>query len=188
MRVVNDTGTAATVYVTFGSDSVVVPSSWSAFCTAGAVGSCSFPLAMHTTQDLPLGGQYLNATLSFNRTATCGVTKAEVNVNNPKWYDIADVSLVDGYSDKIKITAEQPGSDAGVTVLGPPVGRNGNEHVFGVFPLDCDICVAREHPPCGGKPGKTGCKSGSQFKPDVPCQYQGPVMGGGTTFTVALVH
>ena len=25
-------------------------------------------------------------------------------------------------------------------------------------------------------------------KPDVPCQYQGPVMGGGTTFTVALVH
>jgi hypothetical protein len=188
VRVVNDTKEAAAVFATFGSDSVVRPAAWSGFCTRTTPGNCEFPLAAHASQELPTGGQYLNATLTFNHTATCGATKAEVNVNNPKWYDIADVSLVDGYSDEIKIAAVEPGAEAGSTVLGPPVGRDGNERVFGVFPLGCDICVARQNPPCGMKPGKSGCKTGTQYKPDVPCQYQGSVMGGGTSLTVTLVR
>jgi hypothetical protein len=188
VRVVNDTGNAVAVFATFGADSVVRSAAWSSFCTPQPSGGCQFPLSGHATQDLPLGGQYLNATFTFNHAATCGSTKAEVNINNPKWYDIADVSLVDGYSDKIKITAVEPGADAGANVLGPPVGREGNERVFGVFPLGCDVCVARQSPPCGMKPGKSGCKMGTQYKPDVPCQYQGSVMGGGTSFTIALVH
>ena len=130
-----------------------------------------------------LGGKYLNATIGFGGTVMCGTTKAELNLNNPKWYDVADVSLVDGFSTKIEISVK--GRD-GLKKLGPPLGKEGNEKVFGLFPLGCDICTARQSPPCGMKPGKDGCKSGTQYKPDVPCQYQGPVMGGGSAYKVIL--
>jgi hypothetical protein len=36
-------------------------------------------------------------------------------------------------------------------------------------------------------PGTDGCKSGTQYKPDVPCQHQGATMGGGAFVSVALV-
>jgi hypothetical protein len=189
--VINETGNDTVVYVAFGSDSVVLPSDWSSFCTATAMLNCNFPLKSMASQPLPLSGRYLNATLTFGGPVSCHSTKAELNLNNPKWYDIADVSLVDGYSDKISITIEtiaaKPGVKAEPRVLGPPKGATGNEKVFGVYPLGCDICVARERPPCGMSPGKSGCKSGSQYKPDVPCQYQGQTMGGGdSTYKVAL--
>lgn len=188
----NDTGATAEVHVAFGAGSVIQPSNWSSFCTPppsdGAVAqTCHFALRGSESRRLPLEGKWLNATLAFNATPSCGSTKAELNVNNPSWYDIVDVSLVDGYNNKIKITALEPAADASSVVLGPPAGPTGNERVFGVFPFGCDICVARQSPPCGIKPGKEGCKTGSQYNPDVPCQYQGTVKGGGTAVTVALV-
>jgi hypothetical protein len=38
-----------------------------------------------------------------------------------------------------------------------------------------------------GKYAKDGCKAGTQYKPDVPCQYQGTVKGGGGAVTVTLL-
>lgn len=182
VTVQNNTASAATVYVSFGGGSVVQPSQWP-FC--GDSGSCQFVLAASgspgSSQSLPLAGQYLNATLAFNSTPTCGSTKAELNVNNPAWYDIVDVSLVDGYSNNVQINANG-------TILGPPNGATGNEKVFGLFPYGCDICVAQQSPPCGISPGGPGCKAGSQYNPSPPCQYQGPVKGGGSTVVVALVN
>jgi hypothetical protein len=52
--------------------------------------------------------------------------------------------------------------------------------------LGCDICTARDNPPCGIAKGKEGCKAGTQYKPDVPCQNQGKKMGGGSVVVVAL--
>jgi hypothetical protein len=105
-----------------------------------------------------------------------------LNVNNPKWYDTLDVSLVDGYSNQIEIDAA---TSKGTVKLGPPKGATGNEKVLGVFPNGCDICVARQNPPCGMKPGKDGCKKGpDQYHPDVLCQWQGLKMGGGETIQV----
>ncbi len=182
VTVQNQTASAVTVYVSFGGGSVVQPSQWP-FC--GDSGGCQFVLAASgspgSSQNLPLAGQYLNATLAFNATPSCGSTKAELNVNNPAWYDILDVSLVDGYSNNIQITANG-------TLLGPPKGATGNENVFGLFPYGCDICVAQQAPPCGISPGGPGCKAGSQYNPSPPCQYQGPVKGGGSTVVVALVN
>lgn len=177
----NDTDADATVYLAFGANSVVLPAStgWS-FCVATSNLTCGFKLAAHQAQELPLAGQYLNVTIAFDAGVGCGSTKAELNVNNPAWYDTLDVSLVDGFSNRIAIT-----SDA--TKIGPPVGRNGNEKVFGVFPYGCDVCVARQAPPCGIAPGGSGCKIGTQYKPDVACQFQGSVMGGGAVVRVALV-
>jgi len=183
LTVSNDTASPTTLYVAFGSDSVVVPSTWP-FCTATSGLTCTVQLAAKSSQPLPLAGRYVNATMGFGAPVGCGTTKAEVNLNNPKWYDTADVSLVDGYSTRIAIEV----SDArGLVYLGPPVGATGNEKVLGVFPLGCDVCVARQSPPCGIAPGKTGCKSGTQYKPDVPCQYQGATMGGGGAYRVQLV-
>lgn len=173
----NKTSAATVVYVAFGSDSVV--RSWS-FCTPVHAGLCSFPLAGNKKQVLPLGGRYTNATISFGAPVTCGQTKAEVNLNNPSWYDIADVSLVDGFSNKVMVAANG-------TALGPPAGATGNEKAYGVYPLGCDICVAREGPPCGIPKGTEGCKAGTQYKPAVPCQWQGSKMGGGSVVTVSLV-
>lgn len=184
----NTTGADSHVYVNFGSDSVVLPGSWS-FCKPQSNLSCDFALGKHERRMLPIANQYLNATISFDKALSCNVTKAELNVNNPKWYDTLDVSLVDGYSNNIAITIYEGSpaialarkADGGVpsTTLGPPNGKTGNEKVYGLFPYGCDICTARQSPPCGISQGTDGCKSGTQYKPDVPCQYQGPNMGGG---------
>ena len=96
--------------------------------------------------------------------------------------DVADVSLVDGYSNDVQI-------EVGGTILGPPATEALNEKVFGLYPLGCDICVARQNPPCGtGAPGSVaGCKRGPDpYHPDVPCQWQGGVMGGGSRVEVVL--
>lgn len=183
LSIANETDGEATAYFAFGANSVVLPANWS-FCAATSKLTCSFKLPAHQSQDLPLAGQYLNVTIAFNAGVGCGSTKAEVNINNPAWYDILDVSLVDGYSNKIAITT---GSESGSVTIGPPVGRDENEKVFGVYPYGCDICVARQAPPCGIPTGKSGCKGGTQYAPDVACQYQGPVMGGGSVVRVALV-
>ena len=182
VAVYNGTEHIVTVYVAFGADSVVLPGAWS-FCTGSGL-TCQFPLAGHGTQVLPLSGKYLNATMAFDSLVGCGATKAELNVNNPRWYDTLDVSLVDGYSNKIAIDVVDRGTKI---LLGPPNGKTGNEKVFGVFPYGCDCCTKRQAPPCGIPPGGSGCKGGSQYHPDVPCQWQGSVMGGGSKVRVALV-
>lgn len=182
VEISNDTASDTVVYFAFGADSAIT--SWS-FCPTTSRLNCQFPLKAHTKQNLPLAGAYLNATFSFGAAVTCGSTKGELNLNNPKWYDIADVSLVDGYSNKIAISIT--GAHGTVTKLGPPLGRNGNQKVFGLFPLGCDICVARKNPPCGMTPGKSGCKAGpDQYHPNVPCQFQGSTMGGGSTVRVSF--
>ena len=48
--------------------------------------------------------------------------------------------------------------------------------------------MERQNPPCGITKGTTGCKKGTQYDPDVPCQWQGPTKGGGGTVTVSLVN
>lgn len=181
VTVANDTKKDATVYLAFGANSVVLPSSpgWD-FCAATSSLTCSFKLASREARELPLAGRLLNVSIAFDAGVGCGSTKAELNVNNPAWYDVVDVSLVDGYSNKIAIKSDS-------TEVGPPVGQTGNEAVFGVFPYGCDVCVARRSPPCGIPAGGDGCKRGTQYKPDVPCQYQGPKMGGGSRVRVALV-
>jgi hypothetical protein len=170
LSVTNSTKIATVVYFAFGADSAIT--SWPVCPTTSRL-NCQMPLPAGATVPLPLGGKYLNATFSFGAPVSCGSTKGELNLNNPKWYDIADVSLVDGYSNKIEI-------DIGAVKLGPPKGKTGNSKVYGLFPLGCDICTARQHPPCGMTPGKGDCKAGTQYKPAVICQWQGSVKGGGS--------
>jgi hypothetical protein len=176
--VYNDTDAGSVVYIAFGSDSVVLPAgpTW-AFCPTTTRLNCSFPLAAKSKQELPLNGKYFNATLTVNSPVTCASTKAEININNPNWYDITDVSLVDGYSNELALEIDDA---KGTRTLGPPKGAHGNENVYGLFPLGCDICVARQQPPCGFVPGGTGCKAGTQYNPTPPCQYQGPTLHGGS--------
>jgi hypothetical protein len=178
---------ATTVYVAFGADSAITADDWS-FCSGSGL-TCSFPL--DGVQRLPIEGAHLNATFAFGQPVGCGVTKAEVNVNNPNWYDILDVSLVDGYSNDILISVFETG-DLSPTPIGPPKGASGNEHVFGVFPLGCDLCVQRGDPPCGIEPGPLhgdGCKlKGTQYDPDPPCQWQGSTKGGDSAVVIELVQ
>jgi hypothetical protein len=170
----------ATVYVSFGADSAITADDWS-FCTGSGL-NCSFPAS--GVVELPLDGKFLNATLAFDAPVGCGQTKVELNLNNPAWYDTLDVSLVDGYSVPVKVSATDVATGKS-TVLGPVLGDTGNEDTYGVFPLGCDVCVQREAPPCGMAPGPLhgdGCKlKGTQYAPEPPCQHQGPTKGGGGT-------
>jgi hypothetical protein len=43
--------------------------------------------------------------LAFNHPVICNATKAEVIANNPKWFDIMDVSVVDGFNNKLTLGA-----------------------------------------------------------------------------------
>ena len=182
----NKTTKATHVYVSFGADSVVQAKDWEKFCTVRAPLNCDFEMNPLSSQLVPGRGKYLNATISYDGQG-CGATKAEVNVSNPKWYNILDVSLVDGYSNKVKITNTELSGK--VTVIGPPAGQTGNENIMGVFPYGCDICVAQQHPPCGIVPGGPGCHSGTQYAPVPVCQWQGPKMGPSedSKIVVALV-
>lgn len=175
MSVTNATAAPLTVYVSFGSDSKVRPAAWK-FCKASSPLNCTFPLPPKGKQTLPLNGSYLNATLSFDAPVGCGTTKIEFNVNNPKWFDTYDISLVDGFNHAVAVEVTD---SSGKTALGPAVGPADNEKVYGVYPLGCDICVKRSKPSCGRSIGTDGCKTGTQYKPDVPCQHQGVVKGGG---------
>lgn len=178
LSISNNTGKATNVYITFAADSVVLPASLP-FCTSTSPLNCSFGLPAQATQIVALQSKYLNATLSFDAPVGCGATKAELNLNNPKWYDTTDISLVDGYSNKVSITAD-------AVKLGPPAGAAGNAKVYGLYPLGCDICVERQNPSCGIPKGKEGCKAGTQYAPAVPCQNQGKQMGGGSVVRVSL--
>lgn len=181
LSVVNSTRQNTVVYVSFGADSVVLPPAWPV-CKENGKLNCSFPLKAGATQSLPTIG-HLNATLAFGATVSCGSTKAELNINNPAWYDIMDISLVDGFSNKIKIMTRDA---AGMHTFAVN-SKTGNEKAVGVFPFGCDICTARQNPPCGIGKGTDGCKAGTQYKPDVICQYQGPTKGGGSVVVVTLV-
>jgi hypothetical protein len=176
LAIANQTTADTVVYVSFGSDSEITTGAWS-FCKGSRL-SCRFPLKGSTSITMPNpNGKYINATVAFGQPVGCGATKAEVNINNPRWYDTLDVSLVDGYSNKIQIGLIP--TKGPKQLLGPVRGRAGNAALLGVFPYGCDICVARQAPPCGIPKGKTGCKDGTQYDPKPPCQWQGPTKGGG---------
>ena len=180
---VNETSKPVEVSVAFGANSVAkLPT----LCGADAGLTCSLPLAAKSEVPLPLAGQWLNATFSFGAPVACGSTKAEINVNNPAWYDITDISLVDGFSNALRIDTTDT-ADGGLRILGPVWSATGNERNYGVFPNGCDICVARQKPSCGMPPGKDGCKGGTQYNPDVPCQHQGAAMGGGGAYRVVYL-
>jgi len=185
LSIKNGTTNPAKVYVAFGSDSAVGVSDW-IFCEKSGALTCSFDIAAGWTMAMPETSKYTNATLSFNHSVGCGVTKAEININNPAWFDILDVSLVDGFSNKVEISAE---SDSGTTKMGPATDEPSDAQLMGVFPFGCDICVERQNPPCGIAKGETGCKAGTQYDPKPPCQWQGPKKGGGDlAVTVTLVE
>jgi hypothetical protein len=185
LTVHNATSDPTTVYASFGSDSVVGVDDWS-FCSKSGDLNCSFELSADTSRLMPdPDGKYLNVTFSFDAAVGCGVTKAEVNINNPNWYDTLDVSLVDGFSNKIQIDADHGDS---TTQIGPATNSPSDAELDGVYPYGCDICVARQDPPCGISKGTDGCKAGTQYDPKPPCQWQGPTKGGGNlAVTVSLV-
>jgi hypothetical protein len=140
------------------------------FCKVTGPLNCEFTLGANSSLDIPNPqAKYLNMALAFNAQVACGSTKAEVLVNNPNWFDVLDVSVVDGFNEKIQINLTPTGGS--MTQLGPPVGKLGNQKVFGVFPYGCTICAGIKNAPCGDAGGGE-CKSGSESKPDVLCQYQ----------------
>jgi hypothetical protein len=170
---------AVSVAVAFGSDSQVTGFF---FCNPTGALTCSFKLDGKASRELPLAGGYLNATFVFNTSVGCGSTKAEINVNNPQWYNTVDISLVDGFSTPLTLVYKDPSGSHTFSVS----GKLGNERAPAVFPLGCDTCVARTKSACGMSPGKDGCKAGTQFAPVPPCQFQGSTMSGRAT-TVEIV-
>ena len=183
LAVHNETKEATTLFVAFGSDSEIKPSGWKG-CEATGPLTCTMPLKSGEKHPVALAGKYLNATLSFGAAVACGITKAELNLNNPEWYDTTDISLVDGFSNQMMIKATDA---SGEKTLGPVISDKGNEKNFGVFPLGCDGCALRIAPPCGQSPGGTGCHGGSQYNPDPVCQYQSGDKGGSTAVVVSLI-
>ncbi|HOW54219.1 MAG TPA: hypothetical protein PLR60_06125 [Syntrophorhabdaceae bacterium] len=169
----NQQSSSVTASISFAADSEVNAQTLGTFCksSTGKL-NCVFDVPANGSKEIPNPGyKYLNMALAFKANVGCGSTKAEVTVNNPKWYDVLDVSLVDGFNEKIQINVTPAGGKA--TVLGPPKGKSGNQKVFGVFPEGCDVCVERRNPPCGYSKGKSPeCKAGTEMKPDVVCQYQ----------------
>jgi len=169
VRITNRQNVPAEVYINFADNSMLKPTDLP-FCKVTGSLNCQFTLAANSSQDVPNPqAKYFNMALAFNAPVNCGSTKAEVQVNNPNWYDVLDVSVVDGFNEKIQINLTPTGGNT--TQLGPPVGKLGNQKVFGVFPYGCTICAGIKNAPCGDA-GAGECKKGSESNPDVLCQYQ----------------
>lgn len=220
LEIVNQSMSAVTVYINFYPSSQIVPSDWSSFCTEISATSCTFSLAGSASRMIPASSKYLNVNVAFAVDAyACpsqpGGTLAEVNINNPGFPDVVDISLVNGFNLPMKVVVDPFGA---ATTLGPVTSMDGNETAFGVYPYGCDVCVARCCPGCSfigrsdslscdtspsldqcGMPGAPqctgctgtgadGCKAGTQSNPDVPCQYQGIFKkGDGGTVQVILL-
>jgi hypothetical protein len=171
---VNNQSSAADVNIAFGADSVINVMNLAGFCEPGSSPplNCHFTLDANEQKELPNPNfKYVNMAVSFNHSVSCNATKAEVIANNPAWYDIQDVSVVDGFNNKIQITVD-PGPRGGSTlVIGPPVGLSGNQKIFGVYPFACTICTGIRNAPCGDN-GPSECHAGTEANPDPPCQYQ----------------
>ncbi len=171
----NNTTASAKVFINFGADSGITKSKMGSICTRGASNlNCGFDLAAGKDVTIPNDGYLpVNMTIAFNKDIGCGSTKAELNVNKTgSAGDAANVSLVDGFNEKIKMVFERTG--AAPVVMGPPCGIAGNEKVFGVYPYGCDGCAVRKAPQsaCGPYPaGNQGCHAGSEYNPQIPCQY-----------------
>jgi|GEM_PF-1399135 len=169
VKLTNRKDSPVIAYINFGADSQIQANDLGGFCTATGKLNCNLTLQANTSVLLPNSSyKYLNMALAFNKPVTCGSTKAEVIANNPNWFDILDVSVVDGFNEKIQMNV----TSGGRTVqLGPPVGKTGNRNVFGVFPYGCTICAGIKDAPCGDA-GTGECKGGTESKPDSLCQYQ----------------
>src|SRR5215470_8448841 len=145
VRITNKQNAPAEVYINFAADSTLKPTDLP-FCKITGPLNCQFTLSANSSQDVPNPqAKYFNMALAFNAPVNCGSTKAEVLVNNPNWYDILDVSVVDGFNEKIQMN------------LTPTSG--------------CTICAGIKNAPCGDA-GAGECKKGSESNPDVLCQYQ----------------
>lgn len=169
----NMQSTVVTASINFGADSKITAADLGSFCKSSAHKlNCRFDVPPNGgSKEIPNPSyKYVNFAVAFKSDVGCGSTKAEGTINNPSWYDVMDVSLVDGFNEKVSMRITPAGGKT--VVLGPPVGKTGNEKVFGVFPLGCDVCAEKRNPPCGISKGKDGCKGGTEYKPDVICQYQ----------------
>jgi len=170
---VNNQSSAAAVFINFGADSAINVTNLGSFCDSQSTPplNCHLTLAANSSEELPNPDfKYVNLALAFNNAVTCGATKAEAIANNPNWYDIMDVSVVDGFNNKIEIDATEKGSTTPV-ILGPPAGMTGNQLLFGVFPFACTQCAAILNAPCGSN-GPGECHAGTESNPSPPCQYQ----------------
>lgn len=168
--------TSAQVNINFSDISGINKNSLGSLCDKRGTTSnlnCGFDLGPGEQKEIanPMY-KMVSFSLAFNKTVGCGATKAELTIN-AKSDDVFDVSCVDGFNEKIVMTFD-PASGGKQVKLGPPCGLTGNEKAYGVFPYGCDICAGRLTPPkaCGPyPPGNSGCKSGTENKPGVICQY-----------------
>jgi hypothetical protein len=167
ISLVNNQSSPAEVNINFGSDSQLNARDLAGFCDSISKPlNCHLTLAANSSKEIPNPDfKYVNLALAFNGQVTCGSTKAEVIANNPHWYDIMDVSVVDGFNNRIEIKAIPTGQSP--VVLGPPAGLTGNQTIFGVFPLACTQCAAILNPPCESK-GPSECHAGTESDPNPP--------------------
>lgn len=174
-------GAAVDVYLSFGSDSCITESNVridgaTGECVSVGNGICKFSLAPNERREMNLQLCRADLTFRFNRSGGCDVTKVEANMNVPDWDDTWNISLVDGWNENVRIDVVT--SDNRTKTMGPTAGASGNQQIFGVYPHGCDICTARQVPPCGIPTGDSECKTPhgtqNQYKPDVPCQWNHP--------------
>ena len=187
----NQKGVPAKVFVTFGGDSCITGNNIkidgeAGKCEPTLYGECVFTLAKGEKKEINLELCRADLTFRFNSAEGCGVTKLEANMNIPDWDDAWNISLVDGWNENVRIDIVT--SDIGTKTMGPTKGKTGNQQAFGVYPYGCDVCTARQKPPCGIEMGDSECKTphgvNNQYNPDVPCQWNHPRPN---TVTVSVV-
>lgn len=153
--------------------------------------SCNFDLAAGDSKTLTSDTKWYNLSIAFNAPGNvirCPVTQAELNVNTPTpKNDAFNVSLVNGYNEKIQMTFKpETGAIIQTDIPANAIGlASGNENKKGVYPSGCTICTYRLNPPsyqqdknCPDYKGNltAGCHfpQGKEFekKPNVPCHFE----------------
>jgi hypothetical protein len=173
----NTTAAPVKVYVAFGADSQVNKNNIGFPCTFFNTEprglNCGFDLSKGEQKQISQKGKILNMTVAFNKAPGCGVTLAEVNANRSGiGADATNISVVDGFNEKIVVQYDHPNNKSLSFKIGPPCGLTDNEKVLGVFPHGCSICVSRKDVrQCGPypEPGK-GCHAGTEMEPNPKCQ------------------
>lgn len=153
-------------------------------------GKCTLTLDANGEKTFPsFDNTCLSGNVTFGGYASCpggafpeGTTTAEFTLNPQDGFEVVDISLVNGYSDKVEISMQGGAewSDSVETVkqiVSKPLGMNvGNP---GVYPKNCTICTALSGSPvCPGFSPTPTCQSSAI------CNVQRGTYGGKVTITL----
>ena len=136
----NTTTGPVKVYIAFGADSQVTMKNVGFPCTFFNTEprglNCGFDLPAGQQKQIGQKGQIIGMSVGFNKAPGCGVTLGEIFANKTgPGAEAIDISVVDGFNEKIVIQYDHPSDKTASFKIGPPCPFDTMRAAKGIGPV-----------------------------------------------------